>query len=174
MSYAEVLKGKNILIVDDEPDVLATLSELLEDCNIDTAIDFSSAQKFFLKKNYDAAILDIMGVDGYSLLKLSKEKGIPALMLTAHALDAENFKKSIRKGAYGYIPKEFMADIEHYLAALLRANEKQGKKSGAWFARLKPYFSIKFGRKWQEQDKDFWNDFDRQFTTSKEELEAIL
>ena len=42
----KILEGKRILIVDDEPDVLETLLELLDMCNIDTAPDFETAEKF--------------------------------------------------------------------------------------------------------------------------------
>ena len=31
------LKGKKILVVDDEPDVLESLEEILDDCDVDTA-----------------------------------------------------------------------------------------------------------------------------------------
>ena len=86
MTDNEILKGKKILIVDDEPDILETLEELLDICIIDTAPDFETAKKFLDKNSYDVAILDIMGVRGYDLLELANEKGIPALMLTAHAL----------------------------------------------------------------------------------------
>lgn len=174
MSSAEVLKGKRILIVDDEPDVLDTLSELLDMCIVDTAPDFVSAEKFFGKNTYDASILDIMGVGGYRLLKVSKEKGIPSLMLTAHAFDEENFKKSIRNGAHAYIPKERMADIEHFLASLISVIEMSGKKNGAWFANLKPYFDTKFGRNWQKKDREFWDEFDKIFVYKRDELEKIL
>jgi len=34
---------------------------------------------------FDIAILDIMGVDGYGLLRVAKERGVVAVMLTAHA-----------------------------------------------------------------------------------------
>ena len=95
----EILKGKRILIVDDEPDILETLKDLLDMCIIDTAPNFETARKFLKKTSYDAAILDIMGVKGYDILELTKEKGIPALMLTAHALSADNLVRSIKGGA---------------------------------------------------------------------------
>ena len=101
----EVLEGKRILIVDDEPDILDTLKELLDMCLIDTAPNFETAQKFLKRGSYDAAILDIMGVKGYDLLGLTKEKNIPSLMLTAHALSPDNLVKSLKKGAHSYVPK---------------------------------------------------------------------
>jgi DNA-binding response OmpR family regulator len=77
------IKPKRRSNVDDEPDILETLKELLDVCIIDTAPNFETAQKFLKNDTYDAAILDIMGVDGYDLLELTTKKGIPTIMLTA-------------------------------------------------------------------------------------------
>jgi len=73
----DILKGKKILIVDDEPDILETLEELLDVCLIDTAPDFEGARKFLENNMYDVAILDIMGVGGYDLLELTRKKRHP-------------------------------------------------------------------------------------------------
>ncbi|NIV98732.1 response regulator receiver protein, partial [Candidatus Saccharibacteria bacterium] len=37
MASDDILKGKKILVVDDEPDILETLEELLDECDIETA-----------------------------------------------------------------------------------------------------------------------------------------
>ncbi|MFH1242059.1 MAG: response regulator, partial [Pseudomonadota bacterium] len=86
----DILKGKNILLVDDEPDILETLAETLDECDIETASTFESAKKLLESKVYDAAVLDIMGVRGFDLLEIATRKKIPALMLTAHGLSPEN------------------------------------------------------------------------------------
>ena len=140
---AEILKGKRILIVDDEPDVLETLMEILDMCFIDAAPNFETAQKFLNRSDYDAAILDIMGVDGYKLLEISNQRGIPALMLTAHALSPDHLVKSLKGGARSYIPKDKMADIATHLADLLISAEK-GRGAGNWLKRIQPIFDKKF------------------------------
>ena len=158
----ENLKGKRILIVDDEPDVLDLLRELLDDCTVDSATDFQEAAALLDKNPYDAAILDIMGVRGYDLLNITREKDIPTLMLTAHALDPENFVKSLRKGALAYIPKEKLSDIDFFLNDILEAREKGNRKTGKWFARLENFFEEQFGAYWQEKIKegpDFWKKY---------------
>jgi DNA-binding response OmpR family regulator len=71
----ETLKGKKILIVDDEADVLEALCELLDMCEIDCARNLETAEKLLNENHYDAAILDIMGVKGYDLLAIAKVKG---------------------------------------------------------------------------------------------------
>jgi len=171
---SSALKGKKILIVDDEPDVLETLAELLDGCIIDTAPRFETARKFLDRKSYDAAIFDIMGVDGYQLLDVAAQKGIPAVMLTAHALSPESMVKSLKKGAGMYLPKDEMAHIEEHLEAFFEGlkGNKQAKRK--WFKRLKPKFDKKFGQNWQETDRDFWRDFEKPLTVSREDLEKVL
>ena len=170
----ETLKGKRILIVDDEPDILETLEEILDMCLIDTAPNYETAEKFIVKENYDAAILDIMGVRGYDLLDLTRKKGIPTLMLTAHALNPDNLVKSIKKGARSYIPKDKLSDVPHYLAEMLQAAESGEIREGTWFTRLKPFFDKKFGPHWRDKHRDFWDEFDETYRVSKKELEDIM
>ena len=165
------LSGKKILIVDDEPDVFETLKELLDMCIVDYAQDFNTAEKYLSEYYYDAAILDIMGVDGYKLLTLARQRKIPALMLTAHALSPDHLVKSIRQGAFSYIPKHEMADIPKYLDDIIQSKQKD-QKSRNWFRKLSPFFDKKFGSDWKNQHKEFIKDFNLAHT--REELEKIL
>ena len=68
MATSNVIDGLKLLIVDDEPDVLETLAELLARYDIDIARDFGTASDMLSKKRYDMAIFDIMGVQGFDLL----------------------------------------------------------------------------------------------------------
>jgi len=174
MQGNDILKDKKILIVDDESDILETLEELLDMCLIDTAPNFETADKFLSQNTYDAAIIDIMGVKGYDLLQIATHKGIPTLMLTAHALSPENLIKSIKEGAKSYIPKDKITDIDSFLKDLLETHQKGIEKHGSWFVRLTPFFDKKFGAGWREKEKEFWNDFDKNRVVSKEELEEIM
>jgi DNA-binding NtrC family response regulator len=169
---SQTLNGKKILIVDDEPDVFETLKELLDMCIIHYAPDFNTAEKFLSKNSYDAAILDIMGVDGYNLLTLARLREIPALMLTAHALSPDHLVKSIKEGAFSYIPKHEMADIPQYLDDVIQSKQKGNQKPRKWFRKLSPFFNKKFGADWQNQHKEFIRDFNLSHT--REELEKIL
>ncbi|MGA9476207.1 MAG: response regulator, partial [Desulfobacterales bacterium] len=96
MWKTDTIKGKQILIVDDEPDIVESLEEALEVCKISKASTFETAKEMLEAQQYDAAILDIMGVRGYDLLQIAIRRGIPAIMLTAHALTAEDFIKSMK------------------------------------------------------------------------------
>ena len=168
----DVLDGKRILIVDDEPDVLETLRELLDTCIVDSAPDFDTAKKFLKHQRYDAAILDIMGVKGYDILELSKERGIPAIMLTAHALSPDHLVKSLKEGAQCYLPKDKMADIQDYLAEVLQASEKGARNTRNWFERIKPYFDKNFGSDWEDNHSELLKDLN--LIPTREEIEKIL
>ena len=174
MAGDDILKGKKILVVDDERDILETLEELLDNCVIETASTFESASELLKSKVYDAAILDIMGVKGFDLLEIAIDRKIPALMLTAHGLNPDNLVGSIKLGAKSYIPKEKMSEIDIYLKEIFIAQQKGIEKSGNWFARLKSFFDNRFGTGWQNKDKKFWPEFDDTFKVSRDELEKIL
>jgi len=124
MAENDILKGKKILAVDDESDVLDTLKEMLDECDMETADTYEFAKELLESRVYDAAILDIMGVRGFDLLKIALKKKIPALMLTAHGLNPENLVDSVKLGAKSYIPKDKISDIDFYLKEILIAREK--------------------------------------------------
>ena len=174
MGSEGTLSGKKILAVDDEYDILETLKELLEECDIDTASSFESAKELLESKAYDAAILDIMGVKGFDLLEIATKKKIPCIMLTAHGLNPDNLVGSIRLGAKSYVPKDKIGEIDLFLKDVFLAREKGIEKSGNWFARLSDYFNERFGYGWKNNDKKFWKEFDRTYEVSKEEIEKIL
>ncbi|MEE4364379.1 MAG: universal stress protein [Desulfotignum sp.] len=163
ISTQDLLKDRRILVVDDEPDILETIEELMDMCILDTAGSFETARKKLDETAYDLAILDIMGVNGYEILALAKEKDLPALMLTAHALTPENLKESIKKGADAYIPKDELANLQTHVADVIRTRIQGNQGYGACFSKLKPFFDKSFGSGWQDKDKTFWNSFNDKY-----------
>ena len=167
MQTEKLLRGKRVLIVDDEPDILDSLTDLLSICMIDRASTFEEAKELLETYSYDVAVLDIMGVNGFELLRIAKEKHIPALMLTAHALNEETLKKSAEEGASYYVPKEEIAQIDVFVADVIDAREKKKNPWVRWFERLGPFFdeNIKFrGPNWREKHKKFWDEKLKQLT----------
>ena len=151
MNEKRLLSGKKVLIVDDEPDVLETLEQLLSMCEIKKASNYKEAKKLLENEHFDIAILDIMGVNGYDLLEIAKQRDIIPVMLTAHALNAENLVKSRDKGAWSFIPKEKIADIDSFLEDILDAKEKGKNPWTRLFDKLTEYFDKKFGPDWQKK-----------------------
>jgi CheY-like chemotaxis protein len=159
MEREKIIKGKKILLVDDEPDVLDTLEELLPMCALAKASDFESAKALLETRPFDMAILDIMGVQGYDLLEVCARKNITAVMLTAYALTPEDVKKSYAGGASYYLPKEEMANITSFLADILEAKALGKSTWEGWYSRLASFCEKKFGPNWQKTDKEFWEKF---------------
>jgi len=159
MDKDSLLEGKRILIVDDEPDILETLEDLLPMCEIVTASSFEQGKELLDSGNFDLAVLDIMGVGGYELLDIAQEKNIPTAMLTAYALSPENVVKSFKKGAAFYIPKEKMVNIATYLTDILEVKRKGKNPWGRWYKRFADYCERKFGAEWKKTDEAFWEKF---------------
>ncbi len=150
---ADPLKGKNVLVVDDEPDVCSMIADILTSCNVDVATSFAEAQRKLTEGKFDVAVLDIMGVNGYDLLDEFSVK-VPCIMLTARALTAEDLKRSIRGKAKLYLPKHELGKIEDYVRTVV------GAKKPLWnwlFERIN--FSRFFGRGWSRKDA-FFLDFE--------------
>ena len=154
------LNGKTILTVDDEPDILDTISELLPMCTVHTATDFETGLQMILTNSYDAVILDIMGVNGFELLKNADARGFPAIMLTAYRVTPDALKMSMEMGAAAFLPKELMIDLQELLEEIISG----GGKRLWWLKSLEktgPLFDRKFGPDWKDRDKIF-----KEFTTA--------
>jgi DNA-binding NtrC family response regulator len=159
MDTEKILKGKRVLIVDDEQDVLKVLVELLDMCKIDTAASFEEGKRFLETESYDIAVLDIMGVRGLELLKVAEARHIPALMLTAHSLTREALKEAAEKGASYFAPKDEINKIDVFVADVLEAREKKKNPWVRWYDRLGSFYDKKFtGPNWREQEQKFWEE----------------
>ncbi len=161
------LKGKRVLAVDDEDDILETIEDILEGVILDTAGDYSTASQKIGQNRYDVVILDIMGVDGLRLLEEAVARDLPAVMLTAHAINPETLMKSIQLGAIGYLPKETLADLDTLLNALFSAHQRGEPSWKLLFDKLGKYFDERFGPDWKEKDKAFWSEFSRNYHIGK-------
>ena len=159
MNAESILKGKTILVVDDEPDVLSIVAEILDMCEVHQAKDFETGLQLILKNTYDVVVLDIMGVNGFELLKNAVVRGFPSVMLTAHAVTPEALKRSIELGAVSFLPKEMIKDLKELIEEVALG----GGKRLWWLKSLQktgPYFEKRFGPDWKEKDK-FFKDFEK-------------
>jgi DNA-binding NtrC family response regulator len=157
MEPQKILKGKRVLVVDDEEDILQLVTELLDMCKIDTASTYEEAKELLENNIYHIAVLDIMGVRGYDLLEIARKRDIPALMLTAHALTKEDLKKSAEKGASFYAPKDEINKLDIFIADVLEARESNKNVWARWYDRLSGFCDRRFGKDWREQDREFWD-----------------
>ena len=148
MSTESPLKGKTILAVDDEPDILDTLEELLDMCRVVKKSNYEDAVAYLNSEGPDLAILDIMGVNGFDLLQRCVAKKIDAVMLTANAFTLESLKKSLDLGARAYLPKEKMADIVSFLEDVVTMEHRENWQR--LFNRLGELLNATFGADWNK------------------------
>ncbi|MBW1674170.1 MAG: response regulator [Deltaproteobacteria bacterium] len=159
MTSKSPLRDKVILAVDDESDVLESLGEQLDMCLLHKATNYETALQYLLTYNYDFIILDIMGVNGFELLKKAVSRGVPTVMLTAHALSPESLKKSIKLGAVSFLPKEKISELTSFLEDVVL-----GEGRPVWqklFDKLGGYFTQRFGPDWKEKDR-FFKEFEEE------------
>ena len=163
MSSESPLKDKVVLVVDDEPDILDIVEEELNMCLVRKAADYDTALQYLVSYTFDIVILDIMGVNGFELLKSSVYRGFPTVMLTAHAMTPEALKKSIKLGAVSFMPKDKITELRLFLEDVVLGGGKP-----IWqkvFDKLGDYFNKRFGPDWKQKDKFF--------TEFEEELKAM-
>jgi nucleotide-binding universal stress UspA family protein/CheY-like chemotaxis protein len=137
----DILKGRTILAVDDETDILDTIEEELDMCIVHKAKTREAALELISKNRYDIVVLDIMGVDGFKILEQTVKNYIPTVMLTAHALTKESLQKAAKLGASSFLPKDKMIELETFLVDVIRNDGKP-----VWrklFERMSSYFNEK-------------------------------
>jgi DNA-binding response OmpR family regulator len=153
MPDLRILNGKRILAVDDEFDILEIVAEELSMCHVSIAADFGAAVSLIAGGNWDLVILDIMGVDGFALLQQCTAEGIPACMLTAHAISTDSLNKALRMGAVSFLPKEELGRLPELVAEILD-NLSHGRSH--WkrlFERMGDYFKTRLGITWEDLEK---------------------
>jgi DNA-binding response OmpR family regulator len=144
-----VYRGKRILAVDDEPDVLALITEGLPDIEVVTAGDFEQAKRLIESENYHLVLLDIMGVNGFELLKACTARKLPAAMLTAKAITIDSLNLSLKLGAVSFLPKDELKNIHELVAEILEGLEQGKSHWKKLFERMGPLFKEKFGIFWE-------------------------
>lgn len=153
MNDDSFLKGKRILAVDDETDVLEVITEQLHDTEVLTADNYSRAKELLESQKFDLVILDIMGVKGFELLKICGDRKLPAAMLTARAVTVDAINQSLKLGAVSFLPKDELGNLRSLVSEILEGLE-QGKSHWAKLVeRLGPLFRDKFGIMWEDPDR---------------------
>ena len=100
----------SVLIVDDEKNILATLSRALrvEDYDVDVAGSGGVAEKRLAQKSYDLVLLDVQlpDKDGLTLLRELRAAGseVPVVMMSGHGT-IETAVEATRLGAFTFLEK---------------------------------------------------------------------
>ena len=130
-----VLKGKSILLVDDEPGLREAVQAYLEDSDfaVEVASNARDGWELLQQYNPDLVISDIMmpQVDGYQFLKQVREdpryKALPVVFLTAKGMTSDRIQ-GYQAGCDAYLskpfdPDELVAIVTNLLARRAAAKE---------------------------------------------------
>ena len=127
---------KDILVIDDNPDIRFLICNILKEqnFNVRSAANYDQAVLEINKKLPDLAIVDIKldktDKDGIDLLKLiiKKDKLVPVIMISGHAT-VQIAVEAIRIGAYEFIEKPFTTEkiLNYVKRALENATLKHEK-----------------------------------------------
>lgn len=119
---ADLLSSARILVVDDEPDVLEMVEDILADEVWElTCVRYHDEAKDALENgDYDAAVLDIMGVRGFDLLEAFGATH-RCLVMTGHAVSPDTLRQAIERKAMAYVAKSEMSELPRYLRIVLSA-----------------------------------------------------
>ena len=105
-----LLKGKHILAVDDEKDVLATITDILEESVVDWALDYENASKKIKAGKWDLVILDIKVpiIGGRKVFReIRKINPEQKILIMSGYVDLEDLDELIKSGADGLLRKPF-------------------------------------------------------------------
>src|SRR5438445_5978956 len=113
-----------VLLVDDEPALLFTLSQLLKSRGIESVLARSAKEALSKLDGVDGVITDysMPDMDGVQLVQAVHERddSLPVVMLTAHGSERIAVR-AMKSGAYEYVTKPF--DIDEISLVLDRALE---------------------------------------------------
>lgn len=113
------IEKQNILLIDDRPENLLALENLLEshDLNIFKALSGNEALSLVLEHDFALVLLDVQmpEMDGFEIARLmrgnSKTKNIPIIFITAISKDEEYVFKGYGSGAVDYLYKPIIPEI---------------------------------------------------------------
>jgi two-component system CheB/CheR fusion protein len=134
-----ILNRMRILVVDDSPDTLEMLCQLLEieGAEVASAASGTDALEIARKKDFDVVLSDISmpGMDGFEFVRglraIGRQEFVPVIALTGFGR-AEDVKRSSAEGFLSHVTKPI--DVNDLLETLRKLRVKDGAAS----AKTKP------------------------------------
>src|SRR2546429_1703829 len=113
-----------LLLVDDEPALLFTLSQLLKSRGLEAVLARSGKEALAKLEGVDGVVTDysMPEMEGVQLLRAihERDESLPVVMLTAHGSEKVAVR-AMKSGAYEYVTKPF--DIDEISLVIDRALE---------------------------------------------------
>lgn len=122
--------AREILLVDDEPQILSTLSSSLADSNyrVTTALGGQKALDLLLQKTFDLVITDLNmpEVDGIAVLRTAKERGADTkVIIMTGSMISDSRRRLLFRDANGFLSKPFgLTELYATVASCLGSKAK--------------------------------------------------
>lgn len=122
------MSGDRVLLIDDERELLETLSERLETRGlvVETAESGEEALEIIQQRRFDAIVLDLAmpGIDGVETLRRMRAMNpdVQVILLTGHATVQKSIEV-MKLGAVDLLEKP--ADIKQLIAKIEEASDKR-------------------------------------------------
>jgi DNA-binding NtrC family response regulator len=130
------LATRRVLVVDDEPDVVDTLSDIVramrytDTLEVEGASDGAQGLDAILRQVPDLVLLDLhmAGLSGLALLKQIRQVAprLPVIVVTG-TKDTSEAAEALQLGAVAYLPKPFsLRYVEALVATFLDSSKRPG------------------------------------------------
>lgn len=139
----ECRSGRAILVVDDDPDMLALHARMAQshvpDCRVLTAHNGRQALDIMIRERPELVLLDLMmpELDGFGVLEAMREREetrhIPVIVLTAQILTAQDMAR-LQRGVAAVLGKELFSKAE--VLAQVESTLARSKRLGAGAQRV--------------------------------------
>lgn len=130
---------KRILVVDDDPRIIALIKEALEEEGFMMIVAMNSNEAFEKTRVSlpDLILLDIVlpGTDGWGICRILKDDirtgNIPIIIMTGTSVNTDDKIRGLETGAFDYITKPFHSgELIARVKAVLRRGEMQKESKG--------------------------------------------
>ena len=119
MESKNLLIGREVLLVEKNPDLLDTMEEWLDMCLIHKANDCDSAMQYLLGYTYDFVVLGMEGRDLRELLEICVMRKFPTVVLVPSSIPPEALKTYTNLETLYFHPKEKVTEISGFLEDIL-------------------------------------------------------
>lgn len=134
--WVEVIERRRVLVVDDDPAIVALMRDFLEaeGFRVEGALDAGEARQILDRVPVDCVLLDVMlpGESGFELIRRIRQSSeVPVLFLSARGEDADKLR-GLGLGGDDYIVKSATpAEVVARVKAVLRRSGREEATSGA-------------------------------------------
>lgn len=142
----KILEAEKILVVDDEPAILATVAQVLASSQVVTVRNVDEVRPLIDRKRIDLVIFDAVDANCCALLETCHANNLPAAMLTDRVVDVKGLKQAEKLGDMLLLPKDELHLLPERVAEIIERSEKEKTSCARLPNRVGSFFKRNNGR----------------------------